>query len=167
MTMCLSDRQDLGGFQLISLCNTKVFWQCFINTTWVVVFYLIHLLNFVISTLIELDSHHGLWIFLAVRHAMVSVFFSRYKATTWWNSLPSPLFEDVTNFHENLWTHLLDLTWFILILVVNFVDFNCFCVCHVYIFCVLHVCIYFLYVCVCVYLCVLQYRRTALPSAVS
>jgi len=33
--------------------------------------------------------------------------FFKYKATTWWNSIPS---QDVTSFRENLWTHLLDLT---------------------------------------------------------
>jgi len=60
MTMYLGVGQELGGFELISLYNTKVFWQYSIITTWVVVFYIIHPLNLVISTLIELDSHHGL-----------------------------------------------------------------------------------------------------------
>jgi len=66
------------------------------------VFYLIHLLNLVISTRIELDSLHGLQIFLSLRNVLVSVSsdIRQLHGGTHYH-----LFQDVTSFHNNLWIH--------------------------------------------------------------
>ena len=34
------------------------------------------------------------------KNALASTFF-RYQATTWWNSLPSIFFQDITSLHDN------------------------------------------------------------------
>jgi len=132
--------QYQARLQLIGLWNTKVFWQCSI---WVVVFYLIHLLNLVISAVIELDSHHGLWIFLAVRHALVSIFSGNYIVELITISLASGC-------NQLLWKFVDTFIRFDLILVVNFVDWNCFSFSCVYILCIVCMCVN-IFLCVCVY----------------
>jgi len=116
---------------------------------------LIHLLNLVISAVIKLDSHHGLWIFLAVRHALVSVFSGSYIVELITISLASGC-------NQLLWKFVDTFIRFDLILVVNFVDWNCFCLSCVYILCIVCMCVYIF---LCVY--VLQYGRMAMLSAVS
>ena len=60
-------------------------------------------MSLAISTPTELD--------LANIPCCKKCFSQHFQATTSWNSLSFTLFQDVTRFHNNLWTNFLDLTW--------------------------------------------------------
>ena len=77
--------------------------------TLVMVFNFIHILNLVINTL---GGLHGLQFFVDLINLCFGQCFFRFQTITWWNSLPSALFQD-GQLCDSLLTHFLDLTWFL------------------------------------------------------
>ena len=105
LTMYRRKQQTSDGFSCMSLYNTELFSPCLVIFL-VRAFCCSHLYTLVVDTPTTLDVHHGLQTFSNSRRTLASDTFD--TRPVWWNSLPSTLFDDISNFRDGLLHHLLD-----------------------------------------------------------
>ena len=99
LTMYHRKEQTSDGFPCMRLYNTGLFSPCLVIFL-VRAFCYSRLYTLVVNTPTTLD------IFKFKKNFSQRYF--RHQATVWWNSLPSTLFDDISNFRDGLLHHLLD-----------------------------------------------------------